>query len=86
MPKHEIRNLEPLCVSVPEAARMLGITRSTAYELVKTGAIPSIRIGPRRVIVPLQALREKFSGVARTPEQPKPEFEPVVIRLEPKAI
>ena len=40
---------------VEEAARILGIGRSAAYEAVRRGDIPSIRIG-RRVLVPRAAL------------------------------
>jgi excisionase family DNA binding protein len=39
----------PLTVSVPDAARVLGIGRSTAYELVLTGELPvkAVRVGGR---------------------------------------
>jgi excisionase family DNA binding protein len=36
--------------SVDETARVLGISRSLAYECVKTGEIPSVRFGSRIVI------------------------------------
>jgi excisionase family DNA binding protein len=44
-----------LTTSVEEAGRLLGISRSLAYELVNRGDIPSIRLG-RRIVVPRQAL------------------------------
>ncbi len=47
----------PLAVSVSEAGRLLGISRSTAYAAVKRGDIPSVRIGGR-VLVPLRRLEE----------------------------
>jgi excisionase family DNA binding protein len=40
---------------VPEAARILGIGRSAAYEAVRRGEIPSIRLG-KRLVVPRAAL------------------------------
>ena len=40
--------------TVEEAARRLGLSRNGAYEAVKRGEIPSIRIG-RRVLVPRAA-------------------------------
>ncbi len=40
---------------VEEAAALLGIGRSAAYEGVRSGQIPSIRIG-KRVLVPRAAL------------------------------
>lgn len=46
-----------LTLTVPEAAKVLGIGRGLAYEGVRTGAIPSVRIG-RRVVVPIAALRQ----------------------------
>lgn len=44
-------------VSVVEFARLFGVSRSTAYELVLSGAIRSLKIGARRVI-PLSAIDE----------------------------
>lgn len=38
-------------LTVEEAAKMLRIGRSNAYEAVKTGDIPTIRVG-RRILVP----------------------------------
>jgi excisionase family DNA binding protein len=44
-----------LLLTVPEAANALGISRSKLYELIKAGAISSLRIdGSRRV--PYRAL------------------------------
>ncbi len=48
----------PYTISVPEAARRLGIPRSFAYLLVQRGALPSVRFG-RRIAVPRQEL-ERF--------------------------
>jgi excisionase family DNA binding protein len=42
-------------VNVPTAAGVLGISRAHAYEAVKSGALPVIRIG-KRMAVPTQAL------------------------------
>ncbi len=47
---------EKTVLSVPEAAQVLGISRCLAYELVKTGDIPAIRLGGRRIIVPTESL------------------------------
>ena len=41
--------------TVDEAAELLGIGRNGAYEGVKSGEIPSIRIG-KRILVPKVAL------------------------------
>lgn len=42
-------------LSVTEAAQVLGISRSHAYDLVARGDLPSIRLG-RRVLIPATAL------------------------------
>ena len=46
-----------LCVTVPEAAEMLGISRNFAYQLVREGKLPSIRFG-KRILIPIAALRK----------------------------
>ena len=48
-----------LCMSVPEAAKLLGISRNNAYELVKRGELPSIKLGKRKLI-PKVALERKL--------------------------
>lgn len=47
---------EPV-ISVERAGRVLGIARCSAYEAVRRGDIPSIRLG-RRIVVPTARLRE----------------------------
>jgi len=47
---------QKLTVTVPEAAAMVSVGRSTGYELVASGEWPSITIG-RSVRVPVDALR-----------------------------
>lgn len=51
-------------VTVPEAARRLGIGRSTAFAAAKRGDLPSIRIGGR-VVVPIAALDRLLAGEKR---------------------
>ena len=45
-----------LVVDVPTAAELLGIGRGSGYEAVRTGQIPSLRLG-RRIVVPVAKLR-----------------------------
>lgn len=52
---------ERLTLTVEEAAAVLGISRAFAYEAVRRGEIPSIRIG-RRVLVPRAALERLLDG------------------------
>lgn len=56
MPTHEDRaGQERLTLTVDEAARLLGISRAFAYELVARNELPSLRLG-RRVVIPRKAL------------------------------
>ncbi|MBA7466789.1 hypothetical protein ES707_01981 [subsurface metagenome] len=54
-----------LTITVPEAARMLGISRGLAYEMAREGAIPTLRFG-RRVVVPLAAIDRLLQESNRT--------------------
>jgi len=49
-----------LTYTVPEAAELLGISRTTAYECVRRGEIPSLTLGRRIVIT--QAQLEQLLG------------------------
>ena len=49
------RNEERLVWTVGEAARLLGISRAHAYELVARGELPHLRLG-RRLVVPKHAI------------------------------
>ena len=53
--------LPRLLVSVNEAARVLGISRSYAYELVNAGILVPVRLG-RRVLIPVAAIEELVSS------------------------
>ena len=53
-------------ITVTEAAAWLGISRQTAYQEVRTGAIPSIRLG-RRILVPVHALEALLSCTGDAP-------------------
>ena len=54
---------EPLCISVPAAARMLGVSRNTGYEMVRLGQLPTIKCGQRRLVVPKAALMKMLQEV-----------------------
>ena len=60
----ERKQSTPLAVRVSEAARLLDIGRSKCYDLIRTGAIPSIRVGKtvRVPLIPLYAWVEKQSA------------------------
>ena len=50
-------------ISVEQAAKLLGVGRSAAYEAARRGEFPTRKLG-RRVVVPVPALLE-WLGVAR---------------------
>jgi len=54
-----------LTLKVEEAGRLLGISRSHAYDLIREGVIPSLRLG-RRIVVPRRAIDAMLAG--ETPE------------------
>jgi excisionase family DNA binding protein len=49
-------------LTVDEAAKLLGIARGTAYEAVRIGQLPSIKIG-RRILVPKAALERLLQEI-----------------------
>ncbi len=62
-------------VTVEEAAGILGISRSSAYECVHRGELRAIRLG-RRLVIPRAALAELLgsddlrSSTVESPNQP----------------
>ena len=54
-------------LTVPEAAKVLGIGRSAAYEAARIGQIPTIRIG-KRILVPVVAMEKMLAEAGATPE------------------
>jgi len=53
---------ERLTMNVPEVAEALGISRAHAYELVRLGKIPSLRLG-HRIVIPRRALEAFLDSV-----------------------
>ena len=52
-----------LCITVPEAAAMLGISRNLAYELAKRGELPGIiKLGQKRLVVSKLAIQRLLQG------------------------
>lgn len=50
-------------LTVEEAAAMLGVSRGLAYESVKRGDIPSLKIG-KRIVIPRPALERMLADGA----------------------
>lgn len=56
--------LRPRGVSIDEAARLIGVSRRTVYELVARGRLRTCKLGRRR-IVPVAAIDELLEGRGR---------------------
>ncbi|MDF9408266.1 MAG: Helix-turn-helix domain protein [Pelotomaculum sp. PtaB.Bin013] len=53
-------------LSVPEAAKILGISRSLGFRMVERGELPALRLGMKRLVVPTAAIvriLERAAGV-----------------------
>ena len=59
--------LSKTTLTIEEMSLTLGIGRNSAYEAVKRGDIPSIRIG-RRILVPTKALDNLLASNAGKPQ------------------
>ena len=53
-------------MTVTEAARVLGISRTTAYECVHTGDLPALRLGGR-IVVPTKAIEDLLERASAIP-------------------
>ena len=54
----------PLLIAVPDAARLLGIGTTLAWDLVRGGDLPSVKLG-RRVLIP-RAVLERLAHADET--------------------
>jgi len=62
LPAPQRRTTPPLLLTPAEAAIALRLARSTIYELMGTGQLPSVRIGRARRI-PVRAIRDFLVGL-----------------------
>jgi excisionase family DNA binding protein len=58
--EHEITQIEPLTVRVPDALRLTGIGRSKLYELIQAGDLAIVKIGSS-TLIPVDSLRGLIS-------------------------
>lgn len=56
LPRHAAID-KRLCITVPEAAEMLGLSRNFTYELVKQKQLPVVEFG-KRLLIPRVALEK----------------------------
>jgi excisionase family DNA binding protein len=57
--------MERLTYTVTEVAALLGISRASAYELVRSGEIPALHFG-RRIVIPRVAVEELLGRPVET--------------------
>jgi len=59
--------MESLTFTVDETAQLLRISRNTAYNLVREGRLPVLRLG-RRLLVPKKGLDNLLAGGWQPPK------------------
>lgn len=60
--------MDRLVFTIDEAARLLGVSRSLAYEAAREGKLPTVRIS-RRILVPKEALFKLLASVGDASER-----------------
>lgn len=56
--------LEPMAVSAPEAARLLGVSKPKVYELMNRADFPAFKLGGR-TLISVDGLREWIRNQAK---------------------
>lgn len=49
--------MDPIAVTVQEAAQMLGVSKPTVYSMIHGEGLPHIKLN-RRTLIPIERLRE----------------------------
>ena len=57
----------PLTLRVEQMAKVLGVSRKVAYNLVKRKDFPAVRVGKKRIIIPRDRLIEWLNENADKP-------------------
>jgi excisionase family DNA binding protein len=52
-------------LKIEEAAKLLGISRNTAYDAAKSGQLPTVKIG-KRLLVPRAGLSRLLDGACQS--------------------
>ena len=61
--------VDPILVSIPDAARILGVGRSTVYELMARGDLDAVKLGARTLIV-VTSIYNKAAALPRAAISP----------------
>ena len=62
------KNVDPLAVSVSEAAQLVGLSRPKVYQLMQAGDFPSFKVGTR-TLIPMDGLRAWVAAQAEKGEE-----------------
>ncbi len=49
-------------MSVPDAGLELGVGKNKSYDLAREGVIPTIQLGPKKLVVPIDLFRRRHFG------------------------
>jgi excisionase family DNA binding protein len=60
-----MEKLPKLTINVKELSELLGISEPSAYNLIKLPGFPAVRLSPRRVVIPLDALNRWLNDPLR---------------------
>ena len=71
-------NRKKLALTVKETAEMLGLSRASVYQGVRTGEIPHVRIG-KRILIPRRTLERILDGTEKTIKQANAAVSPLYI-------
>jgi len=69
--KKDTMQLERLTFTVEEAGELLGISRALAYEMARTGRLPTLRFG-KRIVVPKKAIENLLERSASSSAHEQP--------------
>ena len=58
MTRDEIKLTDKYSFSLAETAQLIGVSYNTLRRLVRSGDIPSVRVGEKRILVPADGLRK----------------------------
>ncbi len=66
MPK--VQGADRITIDVRDLAKVLGVSRELLYGAVRRGELEAIRVGRRRVVIPLKVAEEMLGQKIHLPE------------------